>query len=102
MPAGGIADQGDFVGIALKFGGVGFDSGAGFSTDEMDRVFEAFYTTKPQGMGIGLSISRSIVQAHYGRLWAERNKDASGITVHFTVPVRDGFAGERDPRVPRA
>jgi C4-dicarboxylate-specific signal transduction histidine kinase len=78
------------------------DSGVGLAEVDLQRIFEPFYTTKPQGMGIGLSISRSIVQAHYGRLWAERNKDASGITVHFTVPVRDGFAGEGDPGVPRA
>jgi signal transduction histidine kinase len=77
------------------------DSGVGLTEVGLQRIFEPFYTTKPQGMGIGLSISRSIVQAHYGRLWAERNKDASGITVHFTVPVRHGFAGEGDPGVPR-
>jgi signal transduction histidine kinase len=77
------------------------DSGVGLAEVYLQRIFEPFYTTKPQGMGIGLSISRSIVQAHYGRLWAERNKDASGITVHFTVPVRDRLAGEGDPGVPR-
>jgi two-component system sensor kinase FixL len=48
-------------------------------------------------MGIGLSISRSIIQAHNGRLWAERNKDASGMTVHFTLPAREGIAAEVDP-----
>jgi signal transduction histidine kinase len=44
-----------------------------------------------------LSIGRSIIQAHNGRLWAERNKDASGITVHFILAVREGFAAEGDP-----
>ena len=78
------------------------DSGAGLTEVDLQRIFEPFYTTKPQGMGIGLSISRSIVQAHYGRLWAERNKDASGITVHFTLPVREGLAPESDPGEPRA
>jgi PAS domain S-box-containing protein len=78
------------------------DSGVGLPEVELQTIFEPFYTTKPQGMGIGLSISRSIVRAHNGGLWAERNKEASGITVHFTLPVRDGFAGEADPGAPRA
>jgi len=49
------------------------DSGVGFKPGEMDRLFAAFYTTKPQGMGMGLAISRSIIEAHGGRLWAEPN-----------------------------
>jgi C4-dicarboxylate-specific signal transduction histidine kinase len=49
------------------------DSGIGFKPEEMDRLFEAFYTTKPHGMGMGLAISRSIIEAHAGRLWAETN-----------------------------
>jgi two-component system sensor kinase FixL len=65
-------------------------------------IFEPFYTTKSQGLGIGSSISRSIIQAHNGRLWAQRNKDASGITVHFTLPVREELAPESDPGEPRA
>jgi PAS domain S-box-containing protein len=78
------------------------DSGIGLPEEELQTIFEPFYTTKSQGMGIGLSISRSIIQAHNGRLWAHRNKDAPGITVHFTLPVREGpaAAGERgEPRV---
>jgi hypothetical protein len=51
----------------------------------MDRIFEAFFTTKPMGMGMGLSLSRSIVEAHSGRIWVERN-DGPGVTVQFSLP----------------
>jgi signal transduction histidine kinase len=63
------------------------DSGIGLPEEDLQTIFEPFYTTKSQGMGVGLSISRSIIQAHNGRLWAERNQGAAGITVHFTLPV---------------
>jgi PAS domain S-box-containing protein len=62
------------------------DSGDGFKPEQMDRLFEAFYTTKPQGMGMGLAISRSIIQAHGGRLWAESNQ-GPGATFVFSLPV---------------
>ena len=62
------------------------DSGIGLKLEEMDRLFEAFYTTKPQGMGMGLAISRSIIEAHGGRLWAEPNQGA-GATFLFSLPV---------------
>jgi PAS domain S-box-containing protein len=78
------------------------DSGVGLPEEDLQAIFEPFYTTKSQGMGMGLSISRSIIQAHNGRLWAERNKGTAGITVHFTLPVREGFAAEADPGEPRA
>jgi len=65
------------------------DSGAGLATEDLDRVFDAFYTTKDDGMGMGLAISRSIIEDHGGRLWAERNPDG-GSTFRFTVPVADG------------
>ncbi len=55
------------------------DSGTGLKPEEMDRLFEAFYTTKPHGMGMGLAISRSIIEAHAGRLWAETNQGAGAI-----------------------
>jgi C4-dicarboxylate-specific signal transduction histidine kinase len=62
------------------------DAGAGIKTEKMDRLFEAFYSTKPQGMGMGLAISRSIIEAHGGRLWAEPNQGA-GATFSFSLPA---------------
>jgi PAS domain S-box-containing protein len=61
------------------------DSGIGIASDTVGKIFESFYTTKPGGMGMGLSISRSILQSHGGRLWAV-GKDAPGTMFHFTVP----------------
>ena len=61
------------------------DSGTGFKPEEMDLLFEAFYSTKPQGMGMGLAISRSIIEAHGGRLWAEPNQ-GPGATFLFSLP----------------
>jgi two-component system, LuxR family, sensor kinase FixL len=60
------------------------DSGTGLDSQQADRIFDAFYTTKPTGMGMGLSISRSIIENHGGRLWAEAN-DGHGATFQFTV-----------------
>ena len=62
------------------------DAGTGFTPQEMGRLFEAFYTTKPQGMGMGLAISRSIIEAHRGRLWAESNEEC-GATFGFCLPA---------------
>jgi two-component system, LuxR family, sensor kinase FixL len=62
------------------------DHGAGLSGDKLEKIFEPFYTTKGEGLGMGLSICRSIIQAHDGRLWAENNTN-SGATFYFTVPV---------------
>ncbi len=62
------------------------DNGAGFEAEGASRLFEAFYTTKRDGMGIGLSVSRSIVERHNGRLWAAPNGDGPGVTFAFTVP----------------
>ncbi|HXA43867.1 MAG TPA: PAS domain-containing protein [Candidatus Angelobacter sp.] len=67
------------------------DVGAGFKPEQMDRLFEAFYTTKPQGMGMGLAISRSIIQSHGGRLWAEPNQ-GPGATFRFSLPVANQAA----------
>ena len=53
-----------------------------------DRLFEAFYTTKSGGMGIGLSVSRSIIESHHGRLWAAPN-DGPGATFSFSIPCSD-------------
>jgi signal transduction histidine kinase len=62
------------------------DTGVGLPTEKMDQIFSAFFTTKPQGSGMGLSISRSIVESHGGRLWATAN-DGRGATFHFTLPT---------------
>jgi PAS domain S-box-containing protein len=61
------------------------DSGVGLDAQHADRIFDAFYTTKPSGMGMGLSISRSIIENHNGRLWVEPN-DGPGTSFQFTVP----------------
>jgi PAS domain S-box-containing protein len=62
------------------------DTGVGLPADNTERIFDAFHTTKPQGTGMGLAITRSIVESHGGRLWATANQ-GSGATFHFTLPV---------------
>ncbi len=64
------------------------DRGVGLSGDALDKVFQPFYTTRRDGLGMGLAICRSIVEAHGGRLWAESNPDR-GVTFCFTVPLYD-------------
>jgi hypothetical protein len=65
------------------------DSGPGLAPGTIDRLFEAFYTTKPGGLGLGLCICRSIIEAHGGQLWASANNNmARGITFQFTVPAQ--------------
>jgi C4-dicarboxylate-specific signal transduction histidine kinase len=63
------------------------DSGPGLAPASLERLFESFYTTKPGGLGLGLSICRSIIEAHGGRLWAEANVP-HGAIFQFTVPAR--------------
>jgi PAS domain S-box-containing protein len=63
------------------------DSGPGLDPQLVNRLFDAFYTTKPQGLGMGLTISRSIIQAHGGRLWAEANAPR-GAVFQFALPIR--------------
>ncbi len=74
-------DEGDYVRLAVQDVGVGFDPQA------LDRLFEAFYTTKNDGMGMGLSVSRAIIERHHGRLWAAPN-DGPGATFSFSIPCR--------------
>jgi signal transduction histidine kinase len=62
------------------------DSGVGVPASELERIFEHFVSSKPQGLGLGLTISRSIVEAHGGRIWATRNEDR-GLTLHVTLPI---------------
>jgi signal transduction histidine kinase len=81
-------DEGNRVRLSVK------DSGVGFTPQAADKIFDAFYTTKTDGMGIGLSISRSIIEAHHGRLWATRN-DGPGSTFSFSIPCSP--EGSRGP-----
>ena len=63
------------------------DTGAGLSPENLSRLFEPFYTTKPNGMGMGLAICRSIVEAHGGHLWATA-REPHGALFQFTIPAR--------------
>src|SRR6266403_5076577 len=72
------------------------DMGTGFKPGEMERLFETFYTTKAHGMGMGLAISRSIIEAHGGRLWAEPNQ-GPGATFLFSLPAAPERPGEGGP-----
>ena len=71
------------------------DSGIGVDQQNMGRLFEPFYTTKPEGMGLGLPISRSIIEAHGGRLWLLRTP-GQAVTVQFTLPIGDRPASGMD------
>jgi signal transduction histidine kinase len=62
------------------------DTGHGVPLELLPRVFESFFTTRPAGMGLGLSISRTIIKTHGGRLWLENNPDR-GATAYFTLPI---------------
>ena len=62
------------------------DNGNGIPVGDVENIFKPFYTTKPQGLGMGLSICRSIINSHHGRLWAENNPDR-GATLYFSLPV---------------
>ncbi len=69
------------------------DSGVGFTREVADQMFESFYTTKADGMGVGLSVSRSIIEANHGRLWATAN-DGPGATFSFSIPCEGSGSEE--------
>jgi len=73
------------VGITVR------DTGTGYAGGDLEQMFEHFATTKPRGLGMGLAICRSIVEAHGGIVWAERNPDR-GLTLHVDLPVHPGVA----------
>jgi signal transduction histidine kinase len=77
------------------------DSGPGIEPDDVDRVFKAFYTTKAKGMGMGLSISRSIVEAHHGRLWASPGTRI-GAVFHLVLPPASGLIHSGDSQKARS
>jgi signal transduction histidine kinase len=80
-------DEGDRVRLTVQ------DAGVGLEPQGADKLFEAFYTTKSGGMGIGLFVSRSIIESHHGRLWAAPN-DGPGATFSFSLPCRpEGVTG---------
>jgi signal transduction histidine kinase len=68
------------------------DAGVGIDTLATERMFQAFHTTKPDGMGIGLAVSRSIVERHGGTIWAAAN-DGPGATFAFTIPLESTATG---------
>jgi signal transduction histidine kinase len=68
------------------------DSGHGIPVDRLPKLFEPFFTTKKEGLGMGLSIARTIVEAHHGQIWAENNSEI-GATFYFTVPVDESEGG---------
>ncbi|MBB4227048.1 hypothetical protein GGD56_000868 [Rhizobium mongolense] len=76
-------DEEQFVRVSVS------DSGRGVPPDELDRVFEAFYSTKADGIGMGLSICRSIVEAHGGRIWASVADSQAGTVFTFTLPMAE-------------
>jgi len=74
-------DEGDRVRLSVK------DVGAGFEPQAADKLFQDYYTTKDDGMGIGLSVSRFIIESHHGHIWAAKN-DGPGATFSFSIPCR--------------
>jgi PAS domain S-box-containing protein len=88
--------NGDVIEVAVR------DTGKGVAPDAMNRLFEPFFTTKREGMGMGLAVSRSIIEAHAGRLWVEPNPDR-GMTFRFTLPADGGRhrGDSEDPRTHR-
>jgi len=88
-------EDGDRVRVSVR------DAGVGVDPQNMDKLLDAFYTTKTDGMGIGLSVSRSIIESHHGRLWAEPN-DGPGATFSFSIPGDPESVYERDTAMRRS
>ena len=63
------------------------DTGIGIDPDALEKLFDSFYTTKPEGMGIGLSVSHSIIERHQGRLWASQN-EGPGAAFSVSIPCQ--------------
>lgn len=82
-----LRDGNDHVRLSVR------DTGSGIQPEDLKRLFDAFFTTKTGGMGIGLSVSRSIVDRHHGRLWAEAN-DGPGATFSFSIPCNPEGVGQ--------
>jgi PAS domain S-box-containing protein len=74
------------------------DTGVGVDPESRNKLFDALYTTKADGMGIGLSVSRSIIESHHGRLWAEPNDGRPGATFSFSIPSRPESVTDVAPR----
>jgi two-component system sensor histidine kinase VicK len=104
-----VRKDGGFAIVSIK------DSGKGIDPEIMPRLFEKFATKSDSGTGIGLFISKSIIEAHGGRIWAENNQDGKGATFHFSLPLlsqklgaeaitanlsesRDNIPTQNDPR----
>ena len=84
-------EDGDRVRVSVR------DAGVGVDPQNMNKLLDAFYTTKTDGMGIGLSVSRSIIERHHGRLWAEPN-DGPGATFSFSIPSDPESVTDATPR----
>jgi signal transduction histidine kinase len=84
-------EDGDRVRVSVR------DAGVGVDPQNVDKLLDAYYTTKTDGMGIGLSISRSIIERHHGRLWAEAN-DGPGATFSFSIPSGPASVPDAAPR----
>ena len=82
---GTTLDENNFIEVIIS------DSGPGLSEEVVRQLFQPFVTTKEKGMGLGLSICRSIIDAHGGRMWATANQP-HGVAFHFTIPPHDGRA----------
>ena len=84
----GKTESGDDVLVTVR------DSGPGLAPAALEHLFMAFYTTKPNGLGLGLSICRSIIESHGGRLWASANSPR-GAVFQFTLPAQSEIASSQ-------